>query len=386
MQLKDDPILGVLYVTAGSLPSARLNRSFRFPVWAILTVIAAAFAGWVAWPYYTAYGLVVATRTGDVSFLENHVAWNSVREGLRNDLNAAFLQKLAADTNISSGKPGAALGAGFAAVLGPAIVDRMVNAYVTPQVVANLNRKSNADIAAAEPAVPAASNISEAIKSARNIRWNEIKYAFFAGGPFTFRIDFLPETNAPSQHTISLLFKWNGSWKLTRILLPVGEIGGLSTAAKSEGDTGSPVLDVPPAAASSTSPASKGTTQKQPPPVNITLISKSFKSRNIQAHDFQDAIIMKLAITNLTDKDIRAFDGVLTFTDLLDNEILSTKLAINDPVKAGKTMNWVGSINYNEFIESHQGLRNAQQENLKIRFAPRKVLFVDGSTKEYVSR
>ena len=118
----------------------------------------------------------------------------------------------------------------------------------------------------------------------------------------------------------------------------------------------------------------------------MRLISKGFKKADIQAGDFEDEITIELAITNLTDKDIRAFDGVLTFTDLLDNELLSTKLAINDPVKIGKTVKWFGSIDYNKFMDSHRRFRGAQQANLKMRFAPKKILFVDGSTKVYADR
>ena len=117
--------------------------------------------------------------------------------------------------------------------------------------------------------------------------------------------------------------------------------------------------------------------------MEVSLVSKGFKDKNIRANDFDDEITIELVIKNITDKDIRAFDGTLTFTDLLDNEILSSKLAINDPVQARSNLNWRGSVKYNQFMETHQRLRNAQQANLKIRFAPRKVLFVDGSAKEY---
>jgi hypothetical protein len=82
-------------------------------------------------------------------------------------------------------------------------------------------------------------------------------------------------------------------------------------------------------------------------------------------------------------KDIRAFDGVLTFTDLLDNAILSSKIAINEPLKAGSVLSWRGGIKYNQFMDEHQRLRNEQQKNLKIRFMTRKILFADGTSKEY---
>jgi hypothetical protein len=74
---------------------------------------------------------------------------------------------------------------------------------------------------------------------------------------------------------------------------------------------------------------------------------------------------------------------VLTFTDLLDNKIYSTKLAINDPVGAGATIKWNGSTSYNQFLEADQRLKNAEQANIKINFAPRKILYADGNTKMF---
>ena len=122
---------------------------------------------------------------------------------------------------------------------------------------------------------------------------------------------------------------------------------------------------------------------KSPPPLQIALVSKGFKASNIQAGDFEDDITIQVAITNVLDKDIRAFDGVVTFTDLLDNEILSSKIAINEPLKAGSVLSWKGAIKYNKFMDAHQHLRNEEQKNLKVRFATRKILFADGSAKEY---
>lgn len=160
-------------------------------------------------------------------------------------------------------------------------------------------------------------------------------------------------------------------------------MGGLSAANKSQNGQSSPVVDIPPPAPQNSPFASAASVRKEPAPLEVRLVSKGFKDKNIQASDFEADITIALAIKNIMDKDIRAFDGILSFTDLLDNEIYSSKLAINDPVKSGSTLNWNGSVKYNQFMETHQRLRNAQQDNLKIRFVPRKVLFVDGSTKEY---
>jgi hypothetical protein len=62
---------------------------------------------------------------------------------------------------------------------------------------------------------------------------------------------------------------------------------------------------------------------------------------------------------------------------------MSIKIAINEPLHAGATLNWKGAIKYNQFMDAHQRLRGARQENLKMKFTPRKFLFADGTIKEY---
>jgi tRNA(Phe) wybutosine-synthesizing methylase Tyw3 len=161
--------------------------------------------------------------------------------------------------------------------------------------------------------------------------------------------------------------------------LPSDVIDGLSAAAKNQDGLGSP-LSRKLVTNESTTPS---VAEKLPLPLQVALVSKGFKASNIQARDFEDKITIEIAITNVLDKDIRAFDGVLTFTDLLDNAIFSSKIAINEPLKAGSVLSWKGEIKYNQFIDTHQRLRNEQQKNLKIRFTTRKILFADGTSKEY---
>jgi hypothetical protein len=120
-----------------------------------------------------------------------------------------------------------------------------------------------------------------------------------------------------------------------------------------------------------------------PPVLEVTLLSKGFKPASPTAGDFEDDITLRYSFKNLSDKDIRAFDGSITFTDLLDNRILGSSIAINEVVKAGDTLNWSGGIKYNQFMDDHQRLRNEPQENLKIVFVPKKVLFTDGTVKTF---
>jgi len=83
---------------------------------------------------------------------------------------------------------------------------------------------------------------------------------------------------------------------------------------------------------------------------------------------------------------IKRLDGALTFTDLLDNHIISVKLAINELIEAAAKMRWSSTIKFNQFIDGHQRLKNAQQDGLKVEFVARKILFAEGSVKRKLVR
>jgi predicted RNA-binding Zn-ribbon protein involved in translation (DUF1610 family) len=128
-------------------------------------------------------------------------------------------------------------------------------------------------------------------------------------------------------------------------------------------------------------PAAKPPTPKvtQASPITATLLRKRWLERDYGRSEITFAV----TFANSTGKDVRAFDGLLIFTDLLGNEIHSAKLAINDPVQSGQSLEWEGKLDYNQFMAPHERLRNIETENTKIVFVLKKVLFADGQVKEY---
>jgi hypothetical protein len=122
---------------------------------------------------------------------------------------------------------------------------------------------------------------------------------------------------------------------------------------------------------------------KEPAPVAVTVVEKGFKAADPERGDFEDDVTLVLSIKNLTARDVRALDGTLRLTDLLDNEIIAIALAINDPIQAGGTFTWNGGVRYNQFLDADQRLRAARRENIKTHFIPKQILFTDGSTKQY---
>jgi hypothetical protein len=252
----------------------------------------------------------------------------------------------------------------------------MIDGYVTPQAIAALARNENA-----KPSELTSDGNSTA-RNIREIKWDHVKYAFFSGGPLTFRVDVLPPNDPPLQGPVSLEFNWTGDWRLVRITLPPDAFGPDSPSANGLLNR----MKGPKSASDLKNPAStqKKSKPSEPAPIELMLLSKRFKPADYKASsDFQAAILFELLIANRSTQPIRAFDGVMTFTDLLDNEILSSKLAINDPISAGSKLNWSGSINYNQFTDGHQRLRSEAQENLRVKFAVRKVLYANGNVAQF---
>lgn len=361
VQANKDPTLRTIFPNRSPEPPVRSRASTkrRFGIVAGTVVLVSLI--WLAWPYYAVYDLFQAVKNGDVATLETRVAWDSVRQGLRGQLNAMLLAKLQAPTTDT----GSQLGNGFAAMLGPAIVNQTIDSYVTPQALAAIKQTTATQPAAVGSERSAtAQNSQAAIQQAKRASIEDIKYAFFSPHPFRFRVEVLPPNDKSS--LVTLMFDWSGGWKLTQVLLPENLLSDESpTRAKSLPGKGSTLA--------------KAEDERM---FHVELVSKGFKSSNPRASDFDDFVLFELMITNLTSKDVRAFDGALTFTDLLDNQILSAKLAINESIESAAKMRWSGTIKYNQFIDAHQRLKNAQQDGLKVSFVTRKILFADGSTKE----
>ncbi len=117
---------------------------------------------------------------------------------------------------------------------------------------------------------------------------------------------------------------------------------------------------------------------------NLSLLVPTMERKGFQEGKYgDDEVTFTLDIENRTGRDVRAFDGVLVVTDLLGNDIISSKLAVNDPVAAARTLKWRGSLNYNQFMDSHQRFRAAERENIKLAFFVNKILFANGETKQY---
>lgn len=117
-------------------------------LWLGVAIAAAVLALlWYALSPFQAFAaLAAAARVGDSARLEQLVDFPAVREGLKEQLNARLSNALDTDRALSKG-PFGALGA----LLGPTVVDQVVDAAVTPEGVAAIVRSGKAPLSDVTP-------------------------------------------------------------------------------------------------------------------------------------------------------------------------------------------------------------------------------------------
>ena len=159
-------------------PVKKPRRARKF--FLVLFLLALAWAAWAAGAFYD---LTAGLQSGDPVALERRIEWNGVREALREDLQAGGITPSA---------------------------ERPIDALLSRPAVANLLRSAKVDNDGwdTSPRPPQS-----------RFDWRRIKYAFFTGSPFAFRIDLRPDGDATRQPLV-LLFRWTGDWRLSRVFLP----------------------------------------------------------------------------------------------------------------------------------------------------------------------
>ncbi len=143
---------------------------------------------WMIWPYWAIYDLQTALLTGDKVSLSSQVDWTSVRDGVREDLKAAYSTKIV--------NPDPRLQA-LGQALNSRAIDQVVDTLINPSMLSEGAKASGGDLS--DP-------------------MGQVRYAFFAGSPLVFRMDIGARFSTPDEQTIYLL-EWNLGWHLKRIIV-----------------------------------------------------------------------------------------------------------------------------------------------------------------------
>jgi hypothetical protein len=165
----------------------------------VLVAVAALIIGVGAYagsPYLAASNLKAAAVKGDADQIEANVDFPAVRDSLKSQMSAAMMQKLNSDPEMKD-NPFAGLGM----MMMPAIVDRAVDAYVTPDGLAAVIRGSKPNDA----------------KGSDGSTTPNIEYDYEWVSSDRFRVNL---TNIQKQQSgLALVFERRGvvSWKLIKV-------------------------------------------------------------------------------------------------------------------------------------------------------------------------
>jgi hypothetical protein len=198
-----------------------------------IAAVALVVISYLASPVFAAGALRSALQSGDRDRLEQMIDFPAVKEGLKQDLNAALIEKLGSDPEMKD-NPFAGLGVAFV----PMIVDRMVDAMVTPAGLAKIARSN-------DTAAQQGGRVAKGAKA-------QLHYAYV--GLDRFRVT----DTTPGGDSAALVMERRGwfQWKLVRIQLPSSVLASEPTATPppaTPGPTTTPT-EFPPAVAEQASP------------------------------------------------------------------------------------------------------------------------------------
>ena len=209
-------------------------------------------------PVFAANALGKALKSGDRDRLEQLVDFPSVREHLKDDLHAKITEKMQAESHDN------ALAAGFGMLIGPAIVDRAVDTFITPAMIATAIQNGQAHDSA-----------HAASGGADKASWPKAHYAY--DGLNRFKITYPSDNGA----ALALIMTRQGlfGWRVTRLDMAPDGFDGLSNKRASNdadgGFGGATLADDPDPSAPDASATAPPPPPPPPPPVQPVATAPS---------------------------------------------------------------------------------------------------------------
>ncbi|MEJ0017057.1 MAG: DUF2939 domain-containing protein [Acetobacteraceae bacterium] len=165
----------------------------------MIGAVVATVLAYGIYPYVTLYRLGEAIRSGDAATLESMVNWDSVREGIKEDICDLVIDQPQVQAQAGDQLP--PFGAGFVRGIATNVVDKRV----TPQALVAAAAQQQPD--------PQQSERGAAV---------QVGWAFFTG-PYEFVVDLItPGQITPIRLQMDLR---HGTWHVTRVWLPPEMLG-----------------------------------------------------------------------------------------------------------------------------------------------------------------
>lgn len=113
--------------------------------------------------------------------------------------------------------------------------------------------------------------------------------------------------------------------------------------------------------------------------LTVAVVKLWLQKANYKAGTYSDSQVITLALQNKGTKDIKGIKGAIKFIDIFDKTIGTIEFGYDDGIPAGETRTWVGSRDYNQFLDEHKAIANLKEGKYTTRFDPEIIIFADGS-------
>lgn len=300
-------------------------------------------------PYLSVYNMKKAAEKQDADALSRYVDYPALRESLKANFNAMMASEITQSDN-----PFGALGT----ALGAALVNQMIDAFITPESLAMLIKGEEPQIGDSEkqytekqPPKPDA----------------ETSMSYDGLNQFVVKI----KDKSSSEGPIKFIYKRTGiiSWKLSALRLPSFKE---NTAVSSK-------------SAKLTSSKNAEPAKAEKPLLSPTLMNKRFQESNWETGSYEEAIWFDISWdTTSLPKPTRAIKGTLIISDLFGEPKLRLKWTINEPLTPGTNYTEKGvGFEYNQFTDSHKWVRATELKDMTFRFEATDVIYQDGTQETF---
>ena len=300
-------------------------------------------------PHIAVDNMKKAADNKDVETLSDYVDYPAFRESLKANFNAMMASEVAKSKNNNLFE---ALGAALAA----AIINPMIDSFVTPESLAMLMKGEKLQMENTRSGSRTESSRSEA----------DAKMSMEYDGINRFVVKVKGKDS--SEDPVKLIFKRKGiiSWKLSALRLPPTENKvvptSLSESVKSD----------------STSRENEEKSKEPEQPLLIpSFTNKRFQKSDFTSGIYEDAIWFDVSWdTSHLKKPTRAIKGILILCDIFGESKLRLRWTLNQPLTPGTNYTEKGvGFEYNQFIDSHKWVRATDLKDMTFKFEVTDIIF-----------
>ena len=115
---------------------------------------------------------------------------------------------------------------------------------------------------------------------------------------------------------------------------------------------------------------------------DVYLVNKEFIPSNYRAGRYQDYVQITCNVKNNYTEAMSGLKGSLVINNSFGDHIFTITMTVEEAIPANSTVEWVGSMEYNQFMSEHKALANAELGKIKTVWIPEAYILHTGEVIE----